>query len=470
MKRFRATLIVLCGCLALMATEGRAQDPYMALDHGPTVTLTEASYHNIMSRLEALETTYQEGDGSGGWEEVDIISKPTMKVSGRLHLDHWGFPNDSELANFLDTADPAASPSDMIGFRRLRFGFKGNINETMIYKIEMDFAAARDGSFKDAYIGWTELPFFQTVLIGQQKRPYGLDHMNSSRYNTFMERPYVVEGFNQDARRMGLCSYGTTEDEDWNWRYGAFFLRDNAKDGVQYTDNYQSEFAARLANTIWYDEASDGRGYAHWAISGSAAFPGGGPDARFITRPEARTDGKWFDTGAIAGVQTYQLAGLEGVLNLGSLSIVSEYMGVQAQRSNAGDLDFGGGYIYVAYFLTGEYQPWERYSGTIGRVKPHENFFRVRRGEGGCGGGLGAWQVAVRYSHGDFSDDDIFGGVGDSVTAGLNWWWNPHARMQFNFIYGSIDQRAAVGGAPLAAGLATSGEYTVFGTRFMCDF
>ena len=169
-------------------------------------------------------------------------------------------------------------------------------------------------------------------------------------------------------------------------------------------------------------------------------------------------------------MQTYQLAGLEGVLNLGSLSIVSEYMGVQAQRSNAGDLDFGGGYIYVAYFLTGEYQPWERYSGTIGRVKPHENFFRVRRGEGGCGGGLGAWQVAVRYSHGDFSDDDIFGGVGDSVTAGLNWWWNPHARMQFNFIYGSIDQRAAVGGAPLAAGLATSGEYTVFGTRFMCDF
>ena len=101
----------------------------------------------------------------------------------------------------------------MIGFRRLRFGFKGNLNETMLYKIEMDFATAADGSFKDAYLGWTELPFLQTLLVGQQKRPYGLDHLNSSRFNVFLERPYVIEGFNQDARRIGVCSYGTTEDE-----------------------------------------------------------------------------------------------------------------------------------------------------------------------------------------------------------------------------------------------------------------
>ena len=282
-----------------------------------------------------------------------------------------------------------------------------------------------------------------------------------------MERPYVVEAFNQDARRIGLCSYGTTEDEDWNWRFGVFQMDDLAKTGVQYTDNYQSEVAGRLANNIWYDEVSDGRGYAHWAISGSAAFPGDGPDARFVTRPEARTQGKWFDTGEIAGCNTYQLIGLEGVVNVGSLSIVGEYMSIGAQRSGASNLHFHGGYIYAAYFLTGEHQPWERYSGTVGRVKPLENFFRVRRSSGGSGGGIGAWQIAVRYSHGDFTDQDIFGGVGDSVTAGVNWWWNPYARMQFNFIYGSIDQRAIAGsvGAP-----GTSGEYTVFGTRFMCNF
>ena len=30
------------------------------------------------------------------------------------------------------------------------------------------------------------------------------------------------------------------------------------------------------------------------------------------------------------------------------------------------------------------------------------------------------------------------GGVGESITFGLNWYWNSNARMQFNYIYGNI--------------------------------
>jgi phosphate-selective porin OprO/OprP len=458
---------VLCCTLSVATAPARAQVSYVPAADQQMVTISQSNFDEIMGRLTSLESAMLADEGykpNGGWEEVDTISKPTIKVSGRLHLDYWAFPESADLVSFLDGSDPLAGPDDMIGFRRLRFGFKGNVNETMLYKIEMDFATAADGSFKDAYLGWTELPLLQTLLVGQQKRPYGLDHLNSSRFNVFMERPYVIEAFNQDARRIGLCSYGTTENERWNWRFGCFELDDLARSGVQYTDNYQVEAAGRLANTIWYDEVSDGRGYAHWAVSGTAAFPGDGPDARFATRPEARTRGKWFDTGQIAGCQTYQLLGLEGVLNLGSLAVVGEYQTIRAQRSNADDLVFGGGYVYVAWFLTGEHQPWELYSGTIGRVTPLENFFRVRRCSGGCGHGLGAWQVAARYSHGDFSDQDIFGGVGDSVTFGLNWWWNPYARLQFNAIYGSIAERE------FANAPSTSGDYTIFGTRFMCDF
>jgi phosphate-selective porin OprO/OprP len=346
----------------------------------------------------------------------------------------------------------------------------------MTYKIEMEFASPNELAFKDAYLGWTDLAYFHTVLLGMQKRPYGLDHLNSSRYNVFMERPFIIEAINQDARRFGLCSYGVSDNEAWNWRYGVFNLQDVQRVGAYKADAYQLELAGRLANTIWYDETSDGRGYAHWAVAGTIADPtsslgAGDPDdpsvgfnqGRFRTRPEARTDERWLDTGRIAGAETYELVGLEGVLNLGPLQIVGEYQRVLLQRSTGPDLEFDGGYVYVSYFLTGEHTPWERESGTLGRTKPFENFFLVERCCGGAGGGWGAWQIAARYSHADFTDDNILGGIGDSVTLGLNWWWTQYGRMQFNYIHGSIKEHAPVAGF-------TSGDYDAFGARFMVDF
>lgn len=428
------------------------------------VTVSEASLNNLVRRVDALESdAANDAYEQGCWKEVDIIQKPTQKWSGRVHFDHWGFPTESPLANFLETGDAATGPPDFVGFRRLRFGVQGQVNETMEYKIEMEFAAPDEVAFKDAFLGWNELPFLQRVLLGNQKRPYGLDTLNSSRYNVFMERPFHVEAFNQDARRFGLQSFGVSDDERWNWRFGYFLMDDLSKTGNQRSDNYQSELAGRLANTVWYDETSAGRGYGHWAISGSAAFPGGGPDGRFTTRPEARTAEKWIDTGAL-DANSYQLIGLEGVLNLGAFSVVGEYQTARVQRNASADLDFGGGYVYVAYFLTGEHTPWSRQSGTLGRIKPFENFFMVRDCDGNRIHGWGAWQVAARYSHGDFTDGGVFGGVGDSFSLGVNWWWNPYARMQFNYINGKISDRV-VAGAP-----ATEGGYNIFGTRFMVDF
>ncbi|MCA8982728.1 MAG: porin [Planctomycetaceae bacterium] len=435
----------------------------------PVGMVSFEEYESLLKRIEALESSAKEADDPPeeaciDFKEVDVLAKPTQKWSGRIHFDIWPFPNnDTPLPNFLETGDPAVGPRDFVGYRRLRFGVEGQVTETMEYKIEMEFADPSSLAFKDAYLGWTELPYLHTVKLGNQKRPYGLDHLNSSRYNVFLERPMVVEAYNQDARRLGLMSEGVSPDEFWNWRYGVFLMDDLAQVGGQRTDNYQPEVAGRLANTLWYDEVSGGRGYFHWAVSGSAAFPGGGPDGRFLTRPEARTAGRWFDTGNM-NATSYQLVGLESVLNVGAFSIVGEYMRSFVQQQGGNNLSFEGGYVYVAYWLTGEHTPWDRESGTLGRTKPHENFFRVRTCDGGIARGRGAWQVAGRYSHGDFNDDAVAGGIGDTFTAGLNWWWTPYSRMQFNYIYGNINNRVAAG-AP-----DTDGHYHLLGTRFMVDF
>jgi len=409
--------------------------------------------------------------------KVDAGGKDiSMKLSGRIHADYWGFPQADAGINALEGGP--SGPQDRIGFRRMRFGVSGKAPGNMRYKIEMEFAGGNQSEFRDAYLGWYDLPFLQTVLVGNQKRPYGSDHLNSSRYNIFLERPFVIESFNQDARRFGIQSYGVSEDEAWNWRYGVFNQRLIQDEGNYTNDHLQLEVAGRLANTWWYDECSDGRGYGHWAIAGSWAFPDGstpadnggvGPDAneaRFRHRPEARSATRWLDTGRIAGANDYQLIAFEKVLNFGSLQLTGEYQNIFLQRDlGAGaDLHFHGGYVQAGYFLTGEHMPWDRRSGTLGRIKPFENFFLVDCCNGSVGRGTGAWQIAARYSVADFVSEDIAGGEGESLTLGLNWYWTPYARMQFNYIFGRIDNNAVTRGVPL------QGNYQIAGTRFMIDF
>jgi phosphate-selective porin OprO/OprP len=202
-------------------------------------------------------------------------------------------------------------------------------------------------------------------------------------------------------------------------------------------------------------------------VSGTTAStdPAGGntTTARFRTRPEARTASRWLDTGNILGADSYQLGGLEGVLNLGPWQFVGEYQRVWMQRDALADLEFDGAYVYVSYFLTGEHMTWERMSGTLGRVKPHQNFFSVRTCDDEIERAWGAWQVAVRYSVADFTDENVLGGEGNIVTVGLNWYWNAYAKMQFNYEYGDINNRSAVDGQ-------TAGFFHIIGTRFMVDF
>ncbi len=430
----------------------------------------QANYDELSDDYAALKKRMKHLVSSG-------TSGSTMRVVGRIHLDHWGFPNSSPGINVFENNDPAISPQDRIGFRRLRFGVRGDLWKTMVYRIEMEFAGGDESEFRDAFIGVKDLPILQTVLFGNQKRPYGLDHLNSSRYNVFIERPFVIESFNQDARRLGIQSYGVSEKQDWNWRYGVFNQRLIQDEGSYISDHYQLEFAGRLANTFWYDKISDGRGYGHWALSGTIANPdaNGGVngrdtnEARFRHRPEARSVNRWLDTGIIDDAKNYGLLGVENVWNFGPLQFVGEYQNLWLGRSNNPDVRFHGGYAYVSYFLTGEHIPWDRKTGILGRVKPIENFFLVNTNKDGVRGGWGAWQIAYRYSYADFTDDNIYGGIGRSHTLGFNWHWNPYARLQFNAIYGEIDSHEGFDATGASLGIL-SGNYTIVGTRLMVDF
>ena len=79
---------------------------------------------------------------------------------------------------------------------------------------------------------------------------------------------------------------------------------------------------------------------------------------------------------------------------------------------------------------------------------------------------MGAWQIGVRYNHLDLNDQGINGGILDNWTAGVNWFWNPNIKWQFNYTTTDRDV-AAVANPAVSPG---SGRIHGFGTRLAFDF
>jgi len=438
------------------------------------------SLREDLERVDKVEETLDKHLEGLAKKAADAAKKPQQKFFGRIHLDSWSFHKDSPGIGFFendDATDPTTfgnDPQDHISFRRIRLGMKGDILDTMTYKVQTEFSNPNNFEYRDLYIGWKQLPGNQLLLLGNQKRPLGLDHLNSSRYNTFLERPAVIEAFNEDARRIGLTMYGHNNEESLNWTYGVYNLERTADDGRFIGDSLQLSLNGRVSGSPWYDETSGGRGYLHLGLAGMYARPDGDEpsgaagdvnsnDGRFRTRSELRSATRWLDTGRIANAEHYEIAAAEMMLNVGAFQLVSEYQTAWTQIGGADDVFFHGGYVQASYFLTGEHIPLSRSSGTIGRVKPYENFFLVDRLSGGTGWGLGAWQVAARYSFLDLTDGAVQGGEGSTFTAGMNWWWTPYSRVQMNYLYGQIDDHSPVGGF-------TGGNFHAIGTRWMVDF
>ena len=148
----------------------------------------------------------------------------------------------------------------------------------------------------------------------------------------------------------------------------------------------------------------------------------------------------------------------------GSASQVEHARRVDSPTASAvdhGSPTFFGMYAQIGYFLTGESRPYNRRFGTYDRVVPHSNFFLVRDRAGQAGGSLGAWEVIYRASYVDLNDNGIAGGIATEHTLGLNWFWTPNMKMQFNCT--TVD-RNHVGP------LANAGTVQGVGVRTVIDF
>src|SRR6056297_417485 len=243
-----------------------AEPALQAADEGPQGP--EAQIAELSAQLAELRQEWESHQEELVEAAEAAERKSSWELTGRVHLDNWSFPDEDAGISFLETGDPTDSPEDRWDFRRIRLEFAGEVPDNMLFRIQIDFNNPAAAEMKDVYLGFNGLPHNQMFLIGNQKRPLGLDHLNSSRFNVFIERPLAVETFNEDARRLGAAMYGFTDDELYHWRYGLFFLENITTDGRYRGDFDQGGLYGRISSSPWYDETSGGRGYYHWAIAG----------------------------------------------------------------------------------------------------------------------------------------------------------------------------------------------------------
>lgn len=394
---------------------------------------------------------------------------PTVQMNGFFQADALYFSQDAaSRANNGDIQDGA-------GFRRFRLSAKGAVAENVNYFAQLDFGFFGRPTFTDVWGEVTKVPYLGNVRFGQWKQPYGLEVVTSVRYQTFLERSLLFQSF--DAfRHIGVGFYDHSEDEHWTWAMSVF-RQGQDQFGNDIGDAGGAASAGRLTWLPYYEKEGDSLSYLHL---GGAYFLGDPASnrIRIVTIPEAfvgafgasvgnpvGTSGvpvanvangtpPFVDTGNI-NAHMFNNAGTEVLLVEGPVSFQSEVQMSTIYQRGGPQVTFWGFYLYGSVFLTGESRPYDRKAGGLDRVVPLRPFLA----DPGCCYGPGAWEMAVRWSHIDLNNDNIRGGRLADVTAGMNWYLNGYAKIQFNYIR-AMQQKH----------LAPNSSTDIFGVRAQVDW
>lgn len=327
---------------------------------------------------------------------------------------------------FVGSADDAVEArfgplEDGSEFRRARLFFSGTLYGNLEFKAEYDFAGG-DPDFKDVYLEFLDTPV-GNLRLGHFKEPFSIELLTSDKYTPFLERalPLILG----PDRNMGLMLHDHVGDT-LNWGVGVFRSSDDF--GFSSGDDLIN-LTGRVAWRPLYQEA--GRRLVQIGLSATDKDTAGlGDEFRIRERPEGHILPPMVDTGGFS-TDGEQVLDFEVAAVFGRFWFGGEYLDAEVDTPDRGTLSFGGGYVQAGYFLTGEHRPFDTADGRFEGVKPKRNFER--------GGGIGAWEVAVRLSTLDLTDATILGGELDTMTLGLNWYPNPATRMMLDWVHSDLD-------------------------------
>jgi phosphate-selective porin len=392
---------------------------------------------------------------TAGWNgEHFFIRSP----DGLFSINPYGYVNTDFRAYKGDGA-----PADSFLLRQARFGFQGSYGSHVDFALLTDAAATSGSVVRDVYLNIRIRPEFQ-FQAGQFKAPFAQETGIGDTNLDFVERGFQSMLYPSAAsayRSPGATLHGDIDGGVMQYWVGAF----NGKGYALANTTNQPEVIGRLrfypwrkSNSNWFKELAFGGSIdigRSRGLSGDQSFSGALPDGSYTFFPQFAINGP---IERYNGEFTYLKS---------RWALRGEYDQLNMFRRNVGSLQAGGigdftlpGIIAKAwdigttYLLTGEKRPE---NGTP-RVK---NPLFGPDTPGGKGRGLGAWELAFRFTGiqanepaASFLNYYTPGYVPGfdyhtfEYTAGVNWYPNYWVKYVFNFNVDQLKDPSTIGTLP----------------------
>ena len=361
---------------------------------------------------------------------------------------------------------------DGTDFRRARIGLDGTAFGDWDYRLILDFAGSgveNTGQLYETWVQYSGLKPFH-VRVGAFPPSIGMEDQASTNFMPFIERSVdsdLARGLAAGDTRLAAEAFANGD----HWLIsGAVTGRTigvlNTGTAAAAPQTYGDQIG--LVGRAAFSPLHGADWLVHFGVHGSYVIhpadttgPGTNglltPASEVISlsnTPELRVDGtKFLNTGNIDASHAGTV-GLEFAAQKAGFLIQSEYDYFTVQRDD-GTLaapvvnpHFAGYYVEGLWMLTGEQRKYNAVSAAFdGPPVAHPFSFH--------GGGLGAWEVGLRYSDMDLNFDagapgtyvsattpnsTIRGGDEENFSAALNWYPNTVVRFMLDYAYVHIDR------------------------------
>ncbi len=374
-----------------------------------------------------------------GFKVESADKKFKLKFGGRVQIDHAYFHQNEELDVFYGPLESTTGTE----FRRLRFFISGTIYQSVEFKLNVDFAGG-ESRLKDAYIGVKNIPGVGRIRVGHMKEPLRFDALTSSKYITFMERAIPADFANE--RNNGILLMNDFLNQKLSFQTGVF--RNADAFGNDKKADHDIAWTSRIT-TLVINNVEKER-----LLHFGATYSYRKPDKEFYdisVRPKSHLSRKYISTGDIPDVETTQIINVEAAYSNGPFTVQAEYLTSSVEQkasSTAQTYNFINYYVQASYFITKEHRPYKNSYSTWGRLKPKHYFMNGNKG-------IGAWEVALRYTDTNLNSQNIMGGEQSDITLGLNWYLNSATRIMLNQVWTHFKDQ---------------GNLNIFEVRFQIDF